>query len=127
MPSNPLNIDGNKTENPIVLAVALPDPPASGSSPSAPAGAATPEVLLMVHDWVTEGKAGFGLSWSVDGYHWKPSVMVDVPGGCEAPMGILPSLTDPDTIDVWFNKRGRYDDLFVAQFKLAWNQSFSES
>ena len=116
---NPLTIDGGKTENPIVLGVTSPaaTPPASSADNSS-----SSKVLLMVHDWVTDGANGFGMSWSVDGYNWMNSTMVDVPGGCEAPMGILPSLTDPEHIVVWFNKRGRYDDLYVAQFKLGWQK-----
>jgi hypothetical protein len=73
----------------------------------------------MVHDWVTGGKAGFGMSWSTDGVHWANSTIVGIPGGCEAPHGILPSLVHPGKeVTVWFNKRGGYDNLYAAQFEL---------
>ena len=71
------------------------------------------------------------MTWSVNGLHWANSTMVQVPGGCEAPMGILPRDTgtavgssegDGSTharmFTVWWNKRGRYDELFAAQFVL---------
>ena len=73
----------------------------------------------MVHDWVTGSKAGFGMTWSRDGVHWANSSMVAVPGGAEAPMGILPSLTRKGGLTVWWNKRGGYDELYAAQFDLS--------
>jgi hypothetical protein len=101
---NPLALDGSKVENPIVLRV-----------PQAGAGV---DLLVMVHDWVSGGKAGFGVTWSHDGVHWANSTMVAVPGGVEAPMGILPSLTRKGGLTVWWNKRGGYDCLYAAQFDL---------
>jgi hypothetical protein len=130
--SNPVLVDGSECENPVVLQVARPD--------------GTP-VLLMLHDWVLHGRSGFGMSWSVDGLSWANSTMVAVPGGCEAPMGVLPALRSGGGDDaaaalaaavsgggsssggwgegatqltIWWNRRGRYDNLFAGQFVLSW-------
>ena len=103
--TNPLPLNGGHTENPMVLQVAVP-------------GQGEASVLLMVHDWVTGGRAGFGFTHSMDGIVWANSTIVAVPGGCEAPHGILPSLVHPGGVTVWFNKRGEYDNLYVAQFVL---------
>ena len=105
--ANPLNLDGGKVENPIVLSVLVP--------------ASQERLLVMVHDWVTGGSAGFGMTWSRDGLSWSNSSMVTVPGGVEAPLGVLPSLTHSGGLTVWWNKRGRYDNLFAAQFDVLWN------
>lgn len=104
--SNPLLIDNSEAENPIVIAVERPSDRA--------------QVLLMLHDWVLKGRAGYGMTWSVDGRHWANSTMIHVPGGCEAPLGILPSLVADEQLTVWWNLRNRFDGLFAAQFALSW-------
>jgi hypothetical protein len=106
--SNPVLIDGSEAENPIVVAV---NRPSDGV-----------QVLLMLHDWVLKGRAGYGMTWSIDGRHWANSTMIHVPGGCEAPIGILPSLVEDEQLTVWWNLRGRFDGLFAAQFALSWVQ-----
>jgi len=58
------------------------------------------------------------MTWSADGVTWANSSMVAVPGGAEAPLGLLPSLSHPGCFTVWWNKRSSYDDLYVAQFEL---------
>lgn len=101
---NPLALDAGRTENPIVVETQDGD-----GSP----------LLLMVHDFVTQNGGGFGMSWSKDGVHWANSTMIDVPGGCEAPLGILASKAMPQQFTMWFNRRGSYDGLYAAQFKLS--------
>ena len=105
-----LRVSGAEAENPIVLTVERPPGSGSGGQP----------VLLMLHDWVLKGRAGYGMTWSTDGRHWANSSMVHVPGGCEAPLGILPSLVADGQLTVWWNLRGRFDGLFAAQFALSW-------
>ena len=66
---NPLAIDGGKTENPIVIEVTAPAAAAaSGSTAEAAKGSSnSTSMLLMLHDWVTDGAKGFGMTWSLDG------------------------------------------------------------
>ena len=124
---NPLNIDGGKTENPIVIEVSVSAPEKTGVSSVSGESYGSSTMLLMLHDFVTDGARGFGMTWSRDGVNWANSTMVSVPGGCEAPMGILPVLDSAvsreeggaQAFTVWWNKRGRYDDLFSAQFELS--------
>jgi hypothetical protein len=101
---NPLALNGGHTENPIVLQI-------DGNT-------STDSVMVMVHDFVAAAnKKGFGMSVSSDGgVSWGNSTVVEVPGGCEAPLGILPSLSHPGGVTVWWNKRGSYDNLYAAQF-----------
>lgn len=125
---NPLPINGQRTENPIVLEVLAP----TGSFTNASS------LLLAVYDEITQEDEGFGLTWSLDGKGelsssfyafdtlpkmylfilcavWAPGVTVWVAGGVRAPMGAL--VTSPGIVSVWFNRNsGPYDTLWVAQF-----------
>ena len=61
---NPLPVNGQRMENPIVLEV--PAPP-SATPAAAAAGAGSPTLLLAVFDQIGEEGEGFGLTWSLDG------------------------------------------------------------
>lgn len=99
---NPLSLNGQRVENPIVFET-IPD-------------AAQPPLLAFVHDWILREGEGFGLSWSADGTTWAPSQLVAVPGGVRAPMGVID--TGDGTVAVIFNHQGAYDELWVARFAL---------
>jgi hypothetical protein len=103
---NPLNLSQGHTENPIVLATSRPH---DGM-----------RVLLMFHDYVLQNAIGFGFSWSLDGRNWSSSVKVSVPGGCEAPLAVLPSLVEEGGLTVWYSKRGSFSRLYAAQLRLTW-------
>lgn len=131
---NPLPVNGQRMENPIILEVPAP-------SSAAPAAGGAPTLLLAVFDQIGEEGEGFGLTWSLDGKGersrvrrhsppthpllawsppntvWAPGQSVAVPGGVRAPMGAL--LTADNVVSVWFNRQGTtYDSLWVAQFAL---------
>jgi len=100
---NPLPLNGQRVENPIVFE-ASPD-------------AAQPPLLALVHDWIGREGQGFGLSWSSDGTAWAASQLVAVPGGVRAPMGVL--ALGADSLAVFFNRQGPgFDSLWVARFAL---------
>ena len=100
---NPLPLNGQRAENPIVFE-ASPD-------------AALPPLLALVHDWIGREGEGFGLSWSSDGLGWAVSQLVAVPGGVRAPMGVLD--LGGGVLAVFFNRQGAsFDSLWVARFAL---------
>ena len=100
---NPLPLNGQRAENPIVFEAAP--------------GAAQPPLLALVHDWIGREGEGFGLSWSADGVAWAASQLVAVPGGVRAPMGALD--LGGGALAVFFNRQGTsFDSLWVARFAL---------
>ena len=99
---NPLQINGQRTENPIVLAVTPPN--------------ALQPLLVAVFDDIAGEAEGFGLTWSLDGAAWAPAQRVAVPGGARAPMGLLDN--GDGTLLVVMNVRGTYDSLYVASFAM---------
>jgi hypothetical protein len=100
---NPLPLNGQRVENPIVFE-ASPDP-------------AQPPLLALVHDWIRREGEGFGLSWSPDGLSWAASQLVAVPGGVRAPMGVVD--LGGGVLAVFFNRQGAsFDSLWVARFAL---------
>lgn len=108
---NPIDLknDGH-TENPTVLV----------------AECETKRLALMVHDTVGHNRRGFGFSWSTDGIHWAPSQGIDIPGGAEAPHGMLSVPAAPESspqVIIWYNIRHPrgFDELWTARFALHCN------
>lgn len=134
---NPLQVNGQRMENPIVLEVA---------APAAHHMQLQEPLLLAVYDQIGQESEGFGLTWSADGKGervnsvggienlyalpptmcsavWAPGQSIAVPGGVRAPMGAL--VTGNNTVSVWFNRQGAFDSLWVAQFALGPAPPFS--
>ena len=98
---NPLQLNGQRAENPIVFQV-TPDP-------------SQPPLVAAVHDWITREGEGFGITWSADGITWAPSQIVSVPGGVRAPMGVV--AIGNDTVVIFFNRQDPgFDSLWTARF-----------
>ena len=94
---NPLQINAQRTENPIVLQVG-------------------PAAWLAVYDSIRSERDGFGLTWSPDGRDWAQGVLVPVPGGVRAPMAALAQ--DDGSVLIIFNRQGAFDALWAARFAL---------
>ena len=107
---NPLAVNGQRMENPIVLAVV----PPNASSP----------LLIAVYDDIAGEAEGFGLTWSLDGVAWAAGQVVAVDGGgARAPMGLL-DMGD-GTVLVIFNRKSAYDSLWTARFAIGPAAPFS--
>ena len=112
--ATPLQINGQRTENPIVLQVQ--------------SNATSPPFLIAVYDSIMGEKDGFGFTWSLDGEVWAPGQPVALPGGARAPLGLVPLA--PTGSDEWgdaallvfFSRQEpSFDTLWVAQFNLTWD------
>ena len=152
---NPLQVNGQRMENPIVLKVALARcrqhpslrlclrarvcvAPLSAThsvqfecltprlrardalryavAQVTPPNASAP-LLIAVFDDIAGESEGFGMTWSLDGIAWTTGQLIAVPGGgARAPMGLI-DMGD-GTVLVVFNRKGSYDSLWTARFKL---------
>lgn len=115
---NPVVMNGNRTENPIVEFV-----PRRGGG-----------AYVAVFDDLSSGGQvdGFTYSWSADGLSWAPVVHVSLPGGCRAPLGLV--YEGGGAMSLWYTcgrvggptvspqcvNGSAYDTLYFATLDLAW-------